>query len=182
MGLFHERFFHRNSNSMENLFKCNSNVGYLIVTKKCTYHVNTTIVPCAKFHSDNFITTLMRAKWNFHRIWITKNHGNYGKIVREMGPRGSSQFNSFLNMKMSSYQYRNFRYKDEAVSRLSYFIMEISISERQSLHWDGGPGPIRDLGAISIRKMFLPGMVIPMLKIRRPNGRLIFNMEIAIRR
>ena len=26
------------------------------------------------------------------------------------------------------------------------------------------------------------GMVIPMLKIRRPNGRLIFNMEIAIRR
>ena len=25
-------------------------------------------------------------------------------------------------------------------------------------------------------------MAIPMLKIRRPNGRLIFNMEIAIRR
>ena len=39
-----------------------------------------------------------------------------------------------------------------------------------------------NLGAISIRKMVLPGMVIPMLKIRRPNGRLIFNMEIAIRR
>ena len=37
-------------------------------------------------------------------------------------------------------------------------------------------------GAVSIRKMVLPGMVIPMLKIRRPNGRLIFNMEIAIRR
>ena len=36
--------------------------------------------------------------------------------------------------------------------------------------------------AISRRKMVLPGMVIPMLKIRRPNGRLIFNMEIAIRR
>ena len=36
------------------------------------------------------------------------------------------------------------------------------------------------LGAISIRKMVLPGMAIPMLKIRRPNGRLIFNMEIAI--
>ena len=33
------------------------------------------------------------------------------------------------------------------------------------------------LGAISIKKMVLPGMVIPMLKIRRPNGRLIFNME-----
>ena len=37
-------------------------------------------------------------------------------------------------------------------------------------------------GAISIRKSVLPGMAIPMLKIRRPNGRLIFNMEITIRR
>ena len=36
--------------------------------------------------------------------------------------------------------------------------------------------------AVSIRKTVLPGMAIPMLKIRRPNGRLIFNMEIAIRR
>ena len=35
-------------------------------------------------------------------------------------------------------------------------------------------------GAVSIRKTVLQGMVIPMLKIRRPNGRLIFNMEIAI--
>ena len=44
----------------------------------------------------------------------------------------------------------------------------------------------RDLGqhqgAVSIRKTVLPGMAIPMLKIRRPNGRLIFNMEITIRR
>ena len=38
------------------------------------------------------------------------------------------------------------------------------------------------LEAVSIRKTVLPGMAIPMLKIRRPNGRLIFNMEIAIRR
>ena len=38
------------------------------------------------------------------------------------------------------------------------------------------------LGAVSIRKTVLPGMAIPMLKIRRPYGRLIFNMEIAIRR
>ena len=37
-------------------------------------------------------------------------------------------------------------------------------------------------GAVSIRKTVLPGMAIPMLKIRRPNGRLIFNMEIATRR
>ena len=39
-----------------------------------------------------------------------------------------------------------------------------------------------DQGAVSIRKMVLPGMAIPMLKIRRPNDRLIFDMEIAIRR
>ena len=38
------------------------------------------------------------------------------------------------------------------------------------------------LGAVSIRKTVLPDMAIPMLKIRRPNGRLIFNMEITIRR
>ena len=37
-------------------------------------------------------------------------------------------------------------------------------------------------GAVSIRKTVLPGMAIPMLKIRRPKGRLIFNMENAIRR
>ena len=37
-------------------------------------------------------------------------------------------------------------------------------------------------GAVSITKMVFPGMAIPMLKIRRPNGRLIFNMEIAILR
>ena len=41
---------------------------------------------------------------------------------------------------------------------------------------------MRHQGAVSIRKTVLPGMAIPMLKIRRPNGRLIFNMEIAIRR
>ena len=40
----------------------------------------------------------------------------------------------------------------------------------------------KNQGAVSIRKTVLPGMAIPMLKIRRPNGRLIFNMEIAIRR
>ena len=41
---------------------------------------------------------------------------------------------------------------------------------------------LNDQGAVSIRKTVLPGMAIPMLKIRRPNGRLIFNMEITIRR
>ena len=40
----------------------------------------------------------------------------------------------------------------------------------------------KDLGAVSIRKTVLPGVAIPMLKIRRPNGRLIFNIGIAIPR
>ena len=44
------------------------------------------------------------------------------------------------------------------------------------------PHKVNILGAVSIRKTVLPGMAIPMLKIRRPNGRLIFNMENAIRR
>ena len=43
-------------------------------------------------------------------------------------------------------------------------------------------GKNKKQGAVSIRKTVLTGMAIPMLKIRRPNGRLIFNMEIAIRR
>ena len=43
-------------------------------------------------------------------------------------------------------------------------------------------GMDKQQGAVSIRKTVLPGMAIPMLKIRRPNGRLIFNMEITIRR
>ena len=45
-----------------------------------------------------------------------------------------------------------------------------------------GKAQVKNLGAVSIRKKVLPGMAIPMLKIRRPNGRLIFNMEIAISR
>ena len=35
-------------------------------------------------------------------------------------------------------------------------------------------------GAVSITKTVLPGMAISMLKIRRPLGRLIFNMGIAV--
>ena len=41
-------------------------------------------------------------------------------------------------------------------------------------------GRWNSLGAVSIRKTVLLGMAIPMLKIRRPLGRLIFNMGIAI--
>ena len=53
-----------------------------------------------------------------------------------------------------------------------------SISEQDNFHVSS----TERQGAVSIRKTVLPGMAIPMLKIRRPNGRLIFNMEITIRR
>ena len=53
------------------------------------------------------------------------------------------------------------------------------------LPWNKGCGPGRlpphiHQGAVSIRKTVLLGMAIPMLKIRRPTGRLIFNMGIPI--
>ena len=61
----------------------------------------------------------------------------------------------------------------------------------QAEHPDGADQPDESIlegaqngeqGAVSIRKTVSPGMAIPMLKIRRPDGRLIFNMEITIRR
>ena len=47
---------------------------------------------------------------------------------------------------------------------------------------DGWMGSMKkdSQGPVSIRKTVFPGMGIPMLKIRRPVGRLIFNMGIAI--
>ena len=57
----------------------------------------------------------------------------------------------------------------------------VSIAQHCHLFWEMSI-IIRRQGAVSIRKTVLPGMAIPMLKIRRPNGRLIFNMEITIRR
>ena len=48
------------------------------------------------------------------------------------------------------------------------------------LHWNQILVFLTIQGAVSIRKTVLLGMVIPMLKIRRPTGRLIFNMGIPI--
>ena len=49
-----------------------------------------------------------------------------------------------------------------------------------SFGWYSEGISIMSQGAVSIRKTVLLGMVIPMLKIRRPTGRLIFNMGIPI--
>ena len=64
-GPFYERFYNRNSHLMESWFWCNSIARCHITKKFCT-----TVVACAKFHSND-ITTWMRAEWNFHQIWIT---------------------------------------------------------------------------------------------------------------
>ena len=50
---------------------------YHIATHFCTCHDSKAVVPCAKFHSDHFITTGMRTEENL-------NYG--GKLVRKMGP------------------------------------------------------------------------------------------------
>ena len=80
-----------------------------------------------------------------------------------------------LNIKKSSYQYRDSHVEDKTVSPT---VLSLTLES---------PYPGKTVfifldGAVSIRKTVLPGMAIPMLKIRRPNDRLIFNIEITIRR
>ena len=66
---------------------------------------------------------------------------------------------------------------------ISDFLLKLELQHTKHTKYTSWNWIIDSLqGAVSIRKTVLPGMAIPMLKIRRPNGRLIFNMEIAIRR
>ena len=51
-------------------FSSNSITFDYIATKFGTWHDSPADVPCAKFCSDHFISTWMRARWNFHHIWI----------------------------------------------------------------------------------------------------------------
>ena len=55
---------------MEISFSSNSITGDHITTKFGTCHDSPAVVPCAKFCSDHFISIWMRAKLNFHHIWI----------------------------------------------------------------------------------------------------------------
>ena len=52
------------------LFCCNSAPDDQIASNFCTCHNSTAVVACAKFCSNHFIKNWMRAKQNFHRIWI----------------------------------------------------------------------------------------------------------------
>ena len=55
---------------MEISISSNSITGDYIDTKFGTCHDSFAVVPCAKFCSDPCISIWMRAKWNFHHIWI----------------------------------------------------------------------------------------------------------------
>ena len=111
-------------------------------------------------HYSNIRSLAIQLRVEWYMFWLTTR--------KTSGPR--------FNIKMTSYQYRKSHCGDKTILRPSYLHNGISFTGKTSLYWIGA------LGAVSIRKMVLPGMAIPMLKIRRPNGRLIFNMEITIRR
>ena len=103
-------------------------------------------------------------------------YGYWLRFPRSLHHQSYQNTGYCINMKTLSFQYRDSHHN------IYYLIFIMGIpylktpSLYPSLYWDGAQG------AVSIRKTVLPGMAIPMLKIRRPNGRLIFNMEIAIRR
>ena len=83
------------------------------------------------------------------------------------------------NMIILHFHLPNFRVSNNAWFLRSSLLLSIYLDVVLTKNSDFGD---YEQGAVSIRKTVLPGMAIPMLKIRRPNGRLIFNMEIAIRR
>ena len=55
---------------MEISFSSNSVTDDYIATKFGTCHDSPAVVSCAKYCSDHFFSIWMRAKWNFHHIWI----------------------------------------------------------------------------------------------------------------
>ena len=59
--------------------KCNSPVWYYTSTIVCTPHYSTTVMPCAKFHSDHFNTITMRADF-------PSNLNDNGKSVVKWAP------------------------------------------------------------------------------------------------
>ena len=67
---FTNNFFHHNSNVMEISFCSHPNTNKVIATIFGTWHDSWAVVACAKFCCDMVTSNWIRAKWNFHRIWI----------------------------------------------------------------------------------------------------------------
>ena len=77
---FHERLFHRNSNSMEISLHSHLNSNPVIATNFCTWRDICAAVACAKNCCDLIASNGITARRNFHRIWIA------GKKLLVNGP------------------------------------------------------------------------------------------------
>ena len=91
---------------------CNSITRYHIVTKFCTCHDSTAVVPCEKFHCDHFTTMWMRSGWILHGILIAV------KVIPEMGPWPQYVNQSIFPTKsFSSFHFSNNRLPPVSCSR-----------------------------------------------------------------
>ena len=70
-GPFHERFFHRNSNSMAISFSSHPSCSAVIAMKFCTCHDSCVVVACAKCCCSMIPYNGVTLKPIFHLIWIT---------------------------------------------------------------------------------------------------------------
>ena len=75
---------HRNSNSIINPFCCNSMLSDLIATICYACHNTTAAMSCVKFCTNQSDRIRMRAKWNFHQVWIVMR-----KFISEKGFRAT---------------------------------------------------------------------------------------------
>ena len=98
-GPFHERFFHRYSNSLGISFCSHPSYSKVVAMKFCTCHDSCADVACAKFCSDMIINIEVTLKPIFHWIWITmeKSFVKWGPVRALSGvicdslSRGNSQ-------------------------------------------------------------------------------------------
>ena len=82
---------------MENSFSSNSITDDHIATKFGTCHDSPAVVPCAKYCSDHFISIWMRAKWNFHHIWIVME-----KLLVKWAPAHMGRVSTCQKMDLNS--------------------------------------------------------------------------------
>ena len=118
-------------------------------------------------HFGNFSTEKLEMLQILHYLWFYNKH-----LVLNL---------DVLKSQMSKTMMTQFHIEFSVMDESSTFAKLSSVT---SAKYEHDMGRVMWLsccqGAISIRKTVLPGMAIPMLKIRRLNGRLIFNMGIPI--
>ena len=78
---------------MEISFSSNSVTDDYIATKFGTCHDSPAVVSCAKYCSDHFFSIWMRAKWNFHHIWIVME-----KLLVKWAPGSNNQSGTKPNL------------------------------------------------------------------------------------